>query len=261
MSNFLTKIKGFLYKNPLTDDPNDYIARVESQRPLDIAQVCESAVARGGSDLPAKTIEHAVDLFFEEMEFQLCSGLTVNAKTFSVAPHIRGVFNSPFEPFDPAKHHLLCEFQQGYRLRQKLTATEVVIEGVRENIFYVDKIKDLSTGKTDGTVTRRKVTELRGHNIKVVGNDPTIGVWLRNVATGSNYQCPLDIIAVNEPSRLLLQLPDLSYDAPHELSIVTQYASSGTKFLEHPRTAILNIPVVEVETPVPANEKPDEIPG
>lgn len=261
MANFLTKIKAFLYKNPLTDDPNDYIARVESQNPIDIAQLCESAVARGGSDLPAKTLEHALDIVLEEMEFQLCSGLSVNAGTFYVAPHIKGVFHSPFEPFDPAKHHLLCEFTQGVRLRQKLSATEVTIEGVRENIFYVDKIKDLSTGKTDGTVTRGKVTELRGHNIKVVGDDPTCGITLRNTVSGESFFYATDLIAVNDPSRLLVQLPDLPYNVPYELSITTQYASSGTKFLEHPRTATLNILLVEPDISDPANKKPDETPS
>jgi hypothetical protein len=246
MATFLTKIIAFLYKNPLTEDPNDYIARVESQRPLDITQVCEAAVARGGADLPAKTIEHAVDLFLNELEYQVCSGLSVNTKTFSAAPHIKGVFNSPHEPFDPKKHKLLCEFIQEARMRQKLDSTEVTIEGVREIIFYADKINDLFTGNTDGTVTRGKVTELRGHNIKVASDDTSCGIWIRDLNSGVNYQYGVDIIAVNDPSRLLVQLPDLGYGIPHEISITTQYIN-GAKLLDQPRTAILPITVIEPE--------------
>jgi hypothetical protein len=254
MANYLTKIKAFLYKNPLTDNPNDYIARVEAQRPLDIMHICASAAVRGGADVSAKTIEHAVELFFDELEYQLCNGFSVNVKTFTAAPHIKGVFNSPHEPFDPAKHHLLVEFTQGVQLRKKLTEAEVVIEGVRENIFYVDKVKDLSTGKTDGTVTRRKVTELRGHNIKVAGNDPSCGIWLHAIETGTDTQLGKDAIVVNDPSRLLIQLPDLGYGSPHQLSITTQYTTTAGKLLEHPRTAVLDTLLVEVETPVPASE-------
>jgi hypothetical protein len=250
MTNFLTKIKAFLYRNPLTGDPNDYIARVEAQRPLSTAQICATAVARGGADVPAKAMEHAVELFFEELEYQLCNGFSVNTKTFTAAPHIKGVFHSPHEPFDPAKHHLLCEFQQGARLRQRLAGTEVVIEGVQENIFYVDRVKDLFTGKTDGTIMEGKVTELRGHNMKVVGGDPTVGIWLRNLVSGEDFHYGAEIIALNEPSRLLLQLPGLSSNVPYELRVTTQYSSSH-KLLESPRTAVLLTHIVQQPLPPP----------
>jgi hypothetical protein len=254
MANFLTKIKAFLYKNPLTDDPNDYIARVESQRPLGIKELCESAVTRGGADVSAKAMEHAVGLFLDELEYQLCNGFSVNTKTFTAAPHIKGVFNSSHEPFDPAKHHLLCEFQQGVQLRKKLTETEVIIEGVQENVFFVDRVKDLFTGKTDGTVTPGKVTELRGHNIKVAGNDPSVGIWLHILSTGADYYVGLDAVAVNEPSRLLVQLPTMGYNSPHELRITTQYTQNG-KLLEQPRTAVLPILLVEE---LPEKDKADD---
>jgi hypothetical protein len=32
MATILHRIKAFLYNNPLTDDPNDYVARVSSER-------------------------------------------------------------------------------------------------------------------------------------------------------------------------------------------------------------------------------------
>ncbi|GHT13648.1 hypothetical protein AGMMS4956_10160 [Bacteroidia bacterium] len=246
-TTYLTKIKGFLYKNPLTEDPNDYIARVESQRSLDVAQVCASATSRGGADIGASAMEHAVELFLAEMEYQLCNGFSVNAKTFTAAPHIKGVFNSPYETFDPAKHRLLCEFSQGLQLRQKLTATEVVIEGVRESNFHIDHIKDMFTNNTDGSVTRGKVTELRGHNIKIAGTDDTCGIWLRVLPNGTETRVDMSAIVLNEPSRILVQLPDLGYNTPQQLSIKTQYSNSGGKLLEHPRTAVLDIPVVEVE--------------
>ncbi|GHT74649.1 hypothetical protein FACS189456_6200 [Bacteroidia bacterium] len=245
MATYLTKIKGFLYKNPLTEDPNDYIARVESQRSLDVAQVCASATSRGGADIGASAMEHAVELFLAEMEYQLCNGFSVNAKTFTAAPHIKGVFNSPYETFDPAKHRLLCEFSQGLQLRQKLTATEVVIEGVRESNFHVDHIKDMFTNNTDGSVTRGKVTELRGHNIKIAGDDATCGIWMKNTLNDVEFLIDMGDIVLNEPSRILVQLPNLVPDAPHRLSIITQYNHGAP--LEHPRTAVLEIPVVEVE--------------
>ncbi|MDR0613174.1 MAG: hypothetical protein LBG45_06830 [Dysgonamonadaceae bacterium] len=77
-----------MYKNTLSDNQNDYIAKVESQRSPDISQICESAATRGRTDITAKSMEHAVELFLEELEFPICSGFSANFKIFIVSIHI-----------------------------------------------------------------------------------------------------------------------------------------------------------------------------
>lgn len=45
----LHKIKAYLYDNVLTkDNPNDFITRTVSERSLNVKQICEAAVNRGG---------------------------------------------------------------------------------------------------------------------------------------------------------------------------------------------------------------------
>ncbi|WP_376778754.1 DNA-binding domain-containing protein [Chryseobacterium taichungense] len=49
MANILHKIKAYLYDNTLTkDNPNDFIARTASERSLNVQQICQAAVFRGG---------------------------------------------------------------------------------------------------------------------------------------------------------------------------------------------------------------------
>ncbi|MCL1911333.1 MAG: hypothetical protein FWG13_03925 [Leptospirales bacterium] len=48
MTTYLHKIKAQLYDNVLTDDPNDFIARVISEKSLSTSDICESAVERVG---------------------------------------------------------------------------------------------------------------------------------------------------------------------------------------------------------------------
>ena len=45
----LHTIKAWLYENLLTEDQNDYAARVSAERTLSVRDICESAVARGGA--------------------------------------------------------------------------------------------------------------------------------------------------------------------------------------------------------------------
>ncbi|MDR3329294.1 MAG: hypothetical protein LBS63_04205, partial [Prevotellaceae bacterium] len=68
----LHTIKAHLYENALTADPNDYVARVCSERSLGVKDICESAVARGGADVSSAAMEHAVSLFLKEMGYRLC---------------------------------------------------------------------------------------------------------------------------------------------------------------------------------------------
>ncbi|MDR2651100.1 MAG: hypothetical protein LBC68_02120 [Prevotellaceae bacterium] len=62
MIQILHKIKAYLYDNALTDDPNDFVARVNSERSLSVKDICESATLRGGADISADAMEHAVNL-------------------------------------------------------------------------------------------------------------------------------------------------------------------------------------------------------
>ncbi|GHT68079.1 hypothetical protein FACS189452_07020 [Bacteroidia bacterium] len=74
----LHTIKAHLYNNVLTDNPNDYIARVQSERSLSVREICESAASRGGADISTAAMEHAVSLYYKEMGYRLCDGFGIN---------------------------------------------------------------------------------------------------------------------------------------------------------------------------------------
>ncbi len=111
----LHKIKAYLYDNYLTkDNPNDYIARVSSERSLNIEEICLSAVMRGGADVSASAMKHAAELFLKEMAYHLlCDGYSVNTGYFTASALIRGVFDSPSEDFTQGMHAILFRFNQG----------------------------------------------------------------------------------------------------------------------------------------------------
>lgn len=110
IANILHRIKAYLYDNPLTESPNDFIARVSSEQSLSVKHVAEAAVSRGGADISVAAMEHAVELWLKEMGYQLCDGFSVNTEWFTVSVHIKGVFDSPGDRFDPARHTVVFEF-------------------------------------------------------------------------------------------------------------------------------------------------------
>jgi hypothetical protein len=46
----LHTIKAWLFDNQLTEDQNDFAARVSAERNLSVREICRSAVERGGTE-------------------------------------------------------------------------------------------------------------------------------------------------------------------------------------------------------------------
>ena len=97
-----------MYDNVLTkDNPNDFVGRTVNECSLNVKQICEIAVSRGGTDISAATMQHATDLFLKEMAYQLYDGYSVNTGYFKAGTQIHGVFDSPTDTFNSQKHSIL----------------------------------------------------------------------------------------------------------------------------------------------------------
>jgi hypothetical protein len=65
MADILHHIKAKLYPNELTEDPDDYTARVSAERSIDISGVCRSATGRGGASGKPDDMEQHVRTAFQ----------------------------------------------------------------------------------------------------------------------------------------------------------------------------------------------------
>jgi len=231
----LHKIKAYLYDNLLTkDNPNDFIARTVSERSLSIKEICETAVNRGGADVTAAAMEHAAELFLKEMAYQLCDGYSVNTGYFTAGTQIRGVFDSPTETFNNQKHSILFQFNQGEKLRAEIPNIEINILGVADASSAILQVKDVKSGTVNDILTPGRNLKIAGSKIKVAGDNPANGIYFVNTATEARTQVEADEIVVNNPSELIVVIPNLSAGA-YRLEVVTQYAAGS--LLKEPRTA------------------------
>ncbi|MDR3115759.1 MAG: DUF4469 domain-containing protein [Treponema sp.] len=230
----LHTIKAWLYENLLTEDKNDYAARVSPERTLSVRDICRSAVERGGADINAAAMEHAVDLFHKEMAYRLCDGFSVNTSWYNASTHVKGVFTSPAEPFDPAKHTVAVEFRQGAELRRELGLVSVQILGKAESGFFIAEVRDLRTGSVNDLLTPGRNAKISGGKLKVEGEDPSNGVYFVNEADGTRVKVDAADIVENQKGHLLIVVPAL-VAGTYRLEVTTQYGSGGTA-LKAPRT-------------------------
>ena len=228
-------IRANLYDNPLTENTNDFIARVDIDRSLSVREICETATSRGGAPTTADEMELNTNLFFREMAYQLCDGNGINTGYFTAYPQIKGAFRDPNEQFDPENHKLLFQFTQADLMREELENTEVKVEGVADVSTSIEKVVDVRSNSQNDKLTPNRVLRITGNKIKIAGWDPSNGVTCINTATEERTKVDDADIVENMPSELLVMIPNLPAGT-YQVEVVTQY-TAGT-LLTNPRTSL-----------------------
>ena len=241
MSKTRHTIKAYLYDNLLTPDPNDFVARVSSERSLSVADICHSAATRGGADVSDAAMSHAVELFLKEMAYRLCDGFAVNTGYFTAMPVVRGVFLNPNETFDPQRHTLQFQFTQGELMRREIEDVEVKIMGVAETGLYIGQVEDMKSRTVNEVLTPGFNLRVTGTKLRVVGDKPGVGIFFRETATNTATKVDEADIVVNNPSELMIIIPALPAGT-YQLEITTQY-STGNKLLKEVRSAVFDRPL------------------
>ncbi|MDR2194226.1 MAG: DUF4469 domain-containing protein [Treponema sp.] len=234
----LHTIKAWLYENMLTDDPNDYSARVSAERTLSVRDICQSAVERGGADINAAAMEHAVNLFHSEMGYRLCDGFSVNTGWYNISIHIKGVFSRLTEAFDPEKHTVMAEFRQGAELRKELRMVSVSVMGKAEASFFIAQVTDIRTGSVNDLLTPGRNAKISGGKLKIEGTSPSCGVYFVNAETGARIKVEAEDMVENKNANLLIITPALAAGT-YRVEVTTQYANSGRP-LKEPRTTVFD---------------------
>jgi hypothetical protein len=226
MAVIFHKIKAWLYLNVLMkDNPNTYIARVASERTVKTKDICESSVLRGGADISAAAMEHAVMLFLKEMAYLLCDGFSVNTGYFTATVLIKEPVDSPAEKFDPKKHYVLFDFHQGTLLRKELEFVEVEILGVADTYLHVLQVVDVKTKSVNELLTPNRNLRILGSKIKIAGADESVGVYFVNQDTDEKTKVDPSEFVTNNPSELIIVIPDL-ISGTYKLEVTSQFTSS-----------------------------------
>lgn len=233
------RIKAYLYDNVLTEDPNDFIARVQSERSLNITDICRTATTRGGADISAGSMEHAVNLWLKEMAYLLCDGYSINTGWFTANAHIKGVFKSPNETFNSAKHTLSFDFTQASLLRREIDTVEVNILGVADASLSIAQVVDVKTGSINDLLTSERNLRISGYKLKIVGDNEANGVYFVNQATQARTKVENTDIVTNNPSELIIVIPALEAGM-YSLEVVTQFGGNSATMLKRPRTTVFD---------------------
>jgi hypothetical protein len=228
--NQLNHLSVSLYPYSLTGDKEsdgEYIARLApSNDTLDNDTVCRSALERRTLSLSPQTLRYAVDVYFEELAYLLCNGFVVANGYFTAKALVKGTFDNAYSHFDPTKHHISFDFQQGAKLRDKAGSILVHVLGEAQQ-RHIGQVTDTATGAINETLTPGRLLIVQGKKLKLTGDDPSVGIYFTNCLTAESHKVPAGSILENHPAKLLLVVPDLP-SGGYQLSIITQYVGRST---------------------------------
>ena len=234
MENVFHTIKVNLYENFLTDNPDDFSAKVISERTLGVREICTMAIKRGGAPSTIDAMELNAMLFLKEMAYQMMDGFAVNTGYFTANAQVRGVFNNRTEAFNPNKHSVLFRFNQGDLLRREIPNIQVQVMGVGETGIIISHVVDSKTGSVNDLLTPGGVLKIRGGKLKITGDHPDVGVYFEDEYSNVVKVEERDLL-LNNPSQLMILIPVLPAGR-FQLVIRNQYSVGA--MLKEPRTAV-----------------------
>jgi hypothetical protein len=196
------------------------------------------AIIEDGIELQRETIEDVVTRYNRKAAWFVVRGWNVDTGLVYLRAIITGIFRG--KKFDPAKNSIYVSATQGVEIRKELSNTEVDLLGEMPDVMQIYQVINLQTKAADGTLTRGRNAEVEGSYIKVTGDNSTVGVYLESVdGSVDTYKLDVDLIVVNNPSKLLLLIPAELQAGAYRLKIVTQFTGAG-KQLNTPRQAVFD---------------------
>ncbi len=171
------------------------------------------------------------------MAYLLCDGYSVNTGYFTATPLIKGVFNSPDDTFDPERHTILFQFNQGDTLRNELSSIEVQIMGVADTGLGISQVTDIKTGSVNDQLTPGRNLRIDGHKLKVAGDDGNTGIFFVNQSSEEETRVDASDLVINNPSELLIIIPELGAGT-YKLKVSTQFSRGF--LLKEPRMVLFD---------------------
>lgn len=229
------------------DDPDDKIFVIVSNGTADQERIItEMMLVNPG--LERETLRHVFDLEHRVTRRLLMSGMRISNGLYDASLACRGVVHGA--SWDPKHNVLYVNFQQGKELREAIAGTVVNVIGEKGDVMYVASSLDAETGAGGFVATQGSNFTLLGKNIKITGDDPSVGITLTDSA-GTETKIKGGLIGVNQPSKLVFFIPSELEDGVYTLKLTTQYSNSSS-MLKAPRSVEQQIRIGEV----PGTDKP-----
>jgi hypothetical protein len=227
-----------LYDLILTARKDDRSSRVVSTGTLTIADIIGIAKSRR-SDISPEVMLAVYQLLRGVTLEEVLGGKHVEFGLGYNSLRSEGVFIGDHAPWNPEKHRLVLSSIASSDVRGEIKKVEVEVLGMAQSGLFVNTLIDMTTGDENSSITPGGGVNLTGVKIKIAGEKEGVGLYLDEVNTGEEVLIPMTSILLNDPSKIIFNVPADLPAGDYKLKIVTQF-SPGAALLKEPRTYIFD---------------------
>lgn len=226
-----------LQDNTVTvNDSDDKIFVVQTQGTADLDLLMDE-IKEMNPGLEQETVRMILALCNRAVIKLLLSGYRLNTGLFILELFCKGVTYD--KAWHPDVNSLQIRIRPTKELREALNNTAINIVGESTSAMSVTGAESaLGVGYR---VKAGRAFTLYGKNIKVVGDEPSVGITLTN-SENVIRKIEADMIVQNGPKKLTFIIPEGMAEGEYELKIVTQYSSSS-RLLKRPHAVVKSLTV------------------
>lgn len=226
-----------LRENKITERTDDYTASVKTFSDTKSLEYIAKEIVRERTEYRLDTILSIMKLVEEKIRHILYSGYPVMTENVRFSPTITGSFDSHGELLDDKGMKCGVNVTVNQIVKDGLAGVKLYIDSVQElGGAKIDRVKDLTTGKTDGTVTPGGMVEVTGSKIKCLNEDGS-GIGHFRLYNESESAEEVKVLGVNDPSKIIFIFPTGLLAGNYRLEIETYFSNTST-MLKNPRTLV-----------------------
>jgi len=236
IKNFIDKMHKLAVKFILAYLPEakkPYNLKTVHQEALDTHEVAGKADAYGiGTD--PKVIEDGLNEGLKLIGYLAADGWRIKTSLFNLRIRVPGEYEGnetslPEGVFPVVRLGASAEYRDYIK-----NHVRIEFDGFYNKIGYIAAFLDVEENETNTVFVPGDMFIITGTDIRVAGNDPSVGVYFSPVDSPSNA-VKVSRIATNTKSQIVGVCPQTGYQR-NTIVIKSQYMGSPTKFLKKVRT-------------------------
>ena len=237
------------------DVKEDFAAKVKPIQTFYMADVAR-LIAEERTEYRIDTIVNITKLVEAKIRQLACGNNIVITDNVQYGPAITGLFLGKTGLVDPAKNKAVINMNPTAAMRAETDLVALEFSGTVRDMggAKFGLVKDVTTGKTDGTITPGGMLDITGSKIKCVNADGTGTGTLKLIKESTQaVAATITTFGINDPSRLMFTLPASLENGSYSLVLETWYSNSAV-LLKEPRTLVYPFTLM-----VGDGEKPEEL--
>lgn len=199
-------IRYVLRENNLTDDPDDYMAKVQPGGTVDMEDIIREIGQRGSTVSEADLRAVYADTY-AVVRRHLAEGDSVTMPLVYLQPSIRGRFHGPEDSFDPRRHRLLIRAKVSGRLLKEVRAAAQLVKGLPGDIVPSPRrYRDFESGAVNDVATPGGLAHVFGYRLKFDPTDPEQGIFF---VAPDGQEVQVERVGQNENQELSFLVPQM----------------------------------------------------